>query len=515
MNKFTQKELERIISLYIDGELEQDEAKSFEEYLAAHPVTAREVEILRSVKNALSSKEKLPANEWFWLKFSNKTEAKESRKRKLLSSTKPSLALTLGTVLTVLVIGVIYFKDAPAFKKYFIEKKQLVENSLMKGNILPLFANLNNDDVLNFALFGSIAIDPEKKTALQVKDIEDKGSQIQIVKKDKASEIPGVTVSDFCDEMGIEIPQQQIVDSILGTYKQRLQASVLVSENKEIAFHEQLADMNRAVVSTIAASLKPEQRTRFKKFLEARQAPYALVAVNAPQVASNEIFQRIPKMPRSNRYVVISKDTVSIAEMKMNIDSIRETARRHQIAAHQMVKEQMLQEIAELQRHFEHNVVIAGQNANRVRVYSTDNAFQINLEAPSAIPEPTEMVEMVRPRFVPHPRSLKNEMNPVVIIDDSILSFELPADDEALRVFKRLPSGEFRFEILGSGTKSPKVKMTLKSPNGRKEFEAKLKEMREREQELIDLDSLLRESEKQIAPPVPAQKSEGKKLYEL
>src|SRR3989338_1168285 len=168
-----------------------------------------------------------------------------------------------------------------------------------------------------------------------------------------------------------------------------------------------------------------------------------------------------------------------------------------------MVSEQMLREIAELQRHFEHNIVINGPESNRVRVHSTDNAFQINLETRQALPEEFGAVEMVRPRFAPRVPSYRREVNSVTIIGDSVFSFELPADDEALRVFRRLPRGEFRFEMMESDVKSPKMKIMLKSSTSRKEFEAKLKEMRERERELIDLDSLLRESEEQNIQAAP------------
>lgn len=514
MERLDTKELEQIISLYLDGELEPDEAKKFEEYLTAYPSVARDVEILRAVKKTLHAKEKLPANNWFWLRLSNSVESKTSHTslRQLLS--RPALTLTIAGVFIVLVSSVIYLKDAPLFHQFFLEKKTQVQSSLMSGNILPLFSNLNNDDVLNFALFGTIPLDSAHHTALQVKNSEKNGSQIEIVRKESGSVKPTVRVSDFCTEVGILKPQQEIIDSILGSYKERLLASVLVSENKEIAIHEQLVNLNRAMVSTIAASLEPLQRTKFQRFLEKREAPYALVAVNAPKMKPEILLSTIPKITRSNKYVVISKDTIGIAEMRMNIDSLRQNVLRRASHPHPVATKHMIQELAELERQFSNTVVVAGSNSHRVRVFTDNNAFKIDLEAPSPIVDGFELVDMVKPRMNT-PTFLRGRQQSVTVMGDSGFAFEFPADDEALRIFRRLPQGEFRFEIIDSSERSPKMKILLKSAQNKKAFEEKLREMKKREQQLIDLDSLLRESEQSLNSGKPLPKKEERKVLDL
>lgn len=516
MKHIDSKDLERIISLYLDNELDVEENQQFEEYLALHPSVAREVDLLRTAKKNLSSQKKIPANEWFWLKLANTIEAKESRRRRVLPAAHPQVALAMAGILTVAVVGILYFKDAPLFHKFFAEKKNQVQNSLMTGNIIPFFSNLNKDDVLNFALFGSIALDSANGTSLKVKNTEDKGSQIEIVRSSLHDELPSVSLADFCERVGIVRPQQQsVMDSILGTYKEKLAASVLVSENKEIAIHEQLVDLNRAMVSTIAASLEPAQRSRFQRILEEHEAPFAVVAMNAPKVEPQKLLRSIPRITHTNSYVVISKDTVSIAEMRMNIDSIREAVWRHRSREHRVAAEEMMRELAELQRRFENNVIISGTHSNRVRVFSNENAFSINLEAPSMDTPEYEIVDMVRPRVAAPPMPRKAHRGGVTVIGDSAFSFEFPADDEAVRVFRRLPRGEFRFEIVDSIERSPKMKIMFKSAPSKREFEAKLREMRDRERELIDLDSLLRESERAVNPQKPIQPKKSPKVFEL
>lgn len=510
MNQLTQKELERIISLYIDGELDPVESNKIEEYLATHPTVAREVEILRVAKRTLSAKEKLPKNNWFWLKLSDKIEEKESRSKNIISSQRPALAYSSFGIFTLFIIAAVYFKDAPLFHQFFIEKKnqmeQVYNNNIMTGNILPLFSNLNKEDVLNFALFGSITIDSTNNTSLQVNNTENKGSQIQIVKNESAP-VALITMKDFAREIGFTRSQNEIVDSILGSYKDKLQTSVLVSENEGIAIHAELVDLNRAMVSTIAACLEPPQRVRFQKFLDVRKAPYTVVAVNSPTVPSGEIWNKIPKISSSNDYVVISPDTIEFAIMKINSDSIREIMNQRKFHNDILIREKMVAELTERQRRVEEQLVSFGNN--RVRVNSASGTFQIHFEhkAPSAVSREFEMVEMVKPRFRT-PVTPRSVYNRVTVIGDSAFSFEIPADEHAVRVFKRLPRGEFRFEIVDSLMQEPKMKVLFKSQSSRKEFETKLREMKEREEQLIDLDSLLKESEKQLdSSPVKPKKS--------
>ena len=87
-------------------------------------------------------------------------------------------------------------------------------------------------------------------------------------------------------------------------------------------------------------------------------------------------------------------------------------------------------------------------------------------------------------------------MNDGIVIGDSAFTFELSADNDAVRAFRMLPRGEFRFELTDSAARAPKVKIMFKSTPPQKEFDAALQQMKQREEELIDLDSLLRENKK-------------------
>jgi hypothetical protein len=517
MKQLSPKELEQIISLYLDGELDDSERKSLEEYLNSHPVVKREIEILQSAQKALSSKEKLRKDDWFWLKLSNKLEQKESQSNGFIHGMRSVFALSGLTSMIILIVGIMYFKETSLFHRFFLEKKSFVEdvyhNNIMSGNILPLFSNLTKDDVLNFALFGNIAIDSANNTSLNVKSTEDKGSQIQIVKNVELPASP-ITIKDFAQEIGINSNQQEIVDSILGSYQEKLQASVLVSENDEVAIHTELVDLNRAMVSTIASCLEPVQRTRFQKFLDVRNAPYAVVTINSPRLESHVIWNKMTKVSNSHNYVIISPDTVEFAEMLINIDSIREVSRRQEMRFNKLMTQRMVAELTERQHRVEENSIGVGQN--RVRIHSSSGAFQIHFQSPdAAIPSnDVEMVDMVRPRMVV-PTAPRRTVNEVTVIGDSAFSFEIPADDQTVSVFKRLPKGEFRFEVVDSFVNGSRMKLMFKSPSTKRAFESKLREMKQQEHDLIDLDSLLRESDRQKFETPPSKQKSSKKEIEI
>lgn len=515
MNVIDTKELDRIITLYLDGELDSDAVKAFEEYIATHPTVARDVDVLRLAKRSLKEGKRIPHNDWFWLRLSNTIDRSESRRKRFPARFRSAASLAAVAAVTISLIGIVYLKDAPLYQSYFRDKKNQLQNTLMQGNIIPFFSHLDKNDVLNFALFGSLPLDSANGTALTVKNDEHDGAQIEIVRDRSGQRLPPVTVKEFYANVGLHAEhERQFVDSMLETYTRKLQASVLVSDKNEIAINEQLADLNRTMVSSIAASLKPTQRARLQRLLLERQAPYAVVSITEPKLEPHELRQRLPKLPAGNRYVVISKDTVGFAEMTMDVEAINERLRRQAIAEQQMMAERMFKEFAEMQRQFENNIVISGPDNNTIRVFSTDKVFQINLQPPGTAPSYGGMVEVVRPRRVP-PTVPRKPLNDVVVIDDSAFTFELSAGEDAVRAFRRLPRGEFRFEIADTSASTPKVRIMFKSTPTRKEIDAVLREMKQREEELIDIDSLLRENKKREIEMLEKKNNAGKRIFEL
>ena len=511
MNNLTPQEFSQIVSLYLDDRLGPDEQRRFEHYLTEHPTAAREVDVLRTAQRSLASSAKVAPNDWFWLTLSQRLDAGRNR-RSPYTVRRPAFVLSAVTIVLVALIGGIYVKDAPMFHRFFQEKKDQVETvagSLMSGNILPLFTNVNKEEVLNFALFGSIPIDSSHTTSLQVKVAGDQGAQIRIVKT--KGTVPPVSVDEFAEALGISAGQREVVDSILGSYKEKLQNSVLVSDHDAMAIHAELAEMNRSMVTTIAASLEPLQRTRFRRFLDERKAPYSVVAVNTPTVPSHILFRSLPKVSAGKKYVVISPDQVQFAEMTVDLDSLRSHARQQERRIREVMTERMLAELTETERNFVHPHSAFPDDG--VRVQSTGGALQIHFEsAPSSPFADFGMSELVRPR-IPASAFRPEEGAVLSVNGDSLFSFAMPADVPSLRGLKNVIRGEYRFRVVDSVINGQRVKVFITAPDSKNKLGSILNDRAAHPEPLIDLDSLLKESKKE--PSVAPQKQTNGKQLEL
>jgi hypothetical protein len=323
----SRKKLSNVLSLYLDDALNVREKNKLEAYLDAHPEAKKELEDLRAIKNHLSLQPRLKRNEWFWTSLSHKLERSPQQPENVLPFHRRFMPLAVPLSVTFAVmIGVGIFLQRDSLFKFYSEKKQQVQNvyesGIIQGKILPLFTNLSKDQVLQFALFGTLPLDTHEQTALRIDENKNSGYRIEIA-KDKKRQVPSVTASEFYSALNMTPSQHQVVDSILGSAKEKIQSSVLVGENNSLAIHTELVNLNKVVMSNIAAALQPSQRVRFKQYLEARGAPFTFVANVAPPVAAQKIYSAINKAPMSDKYLVLTPDTICFSEIAFNMDSVR------------------------------------------------------------------------------------------------------------------------------------------------------------------------------------------------
>ncbi len=323
----SQKKLSNALSLYLDDALEDREKSELETYLASHSEAKQELEELRAIRNHLLLKPRLKRNDWFWTSLSHRLERTAEEQKNVFPFRRKFLPLAVPLSVTFAVmIGVGIFLQRDSLFKFYSEKKQQVQNvyesGVIQGKILPLFTNLSKDQVLQFALFGTLPLDAHEQTALRIDESKNSGYRIEIAKNKKGS-ASAVTASEFYSALNMTPSQHQVVDSILGSAKEKIQSSVLVGENNSLAIHTELVNFNKVMMSNIAATLQPGQRVRFKKYLEARGAPFTFVANVAPPVAPQKIYSAINNVPMSNKYLVLTPDTICFSEIAFNMDSVR------------------------------------------------------------------------------------------------------------------------------------------------------------------------------------------------
>ncbi|HTX19048.1 MAG TPA: hypothetical protein VMG34_10350 [Bacteroidota bacterium] len=327
MKTLSRKKVRELLTLYLDERLDETSKATFRAYMLSHPDVEAELEALRRQRELLRSKPQVDPNEWFWQRLSVRLGEQERHAQSVFPfSTKyVPVAATLAVAIVGL-LGVLAYQRRAGIENYFFEKKDYVntiyQKGILQGNLLPLFTNLNKDQVLQFALFGTLPVDAEAKTALRVDENKKDGARIELAENETRKH-PAVTVEEFCREIEVTPQQRRSVDSILSSARDRIQESVFLGENKSLAVHADLAKYNRMMISHIAANLGQQQRKRFQKFLVASRSPYTfVVSTEAPMMP--RAAAPPPERSSIEQFVVITPDSCAITQLRINLRDLQQ-----------------------------------------------------------------------------------------------------------------------------------------------------------------------------------------------
>ncbi len=428
MKLMSEQELSYKLSLYVDGELSESETRELEEYVAVHPEAARELRELQAMKQILHTKEKLSQNTGFWTRLSVALDHLKEEEQNLLPFPRRFIpvATALGIV-SMIAVGVILFRKGEPVIEYLSKKseqvQQVYEGSFLKGAITPLLANLDKDNVLQFALFGTLPLDEHSETALRVDETTEKGYRIEVGKPAK-KKIPILTVKEFYHEIAPTAKQELVIDSLLRLTKKQLEASVLVAENQALAINPELPQLGRVTVSGIAACLEPQQRLRFEKILQARSAPYSIVASKSKAVLPEDVFGKLQKPSRRARFVILTPDTLVVHQLEIDVDSLREEM--HQSMPPFNIRlnfDRLTQQF----RHFrtDQGMVVVGTQP--MRVTGNEGSFSIEFDTKSEeAPKADDIIHIVKPRS-PRPNiyffERKMPFDEEMFMNDSLIPF--------------------------------------------------------------------------------------------
>lgn len=315
-----------LLSLAVDGNLDELQKKEFEEILASNPEVARELRERKAVKALLQARRTIPPNPYFWTRLSTAIEAKKEEEKNLLPFPRKYLPIASATgVVAFVALGVTLFVQREPLLQYLSEQSAVVqdvyESSILKGAVMPLFANIGNDDVLQYALFGTLPLDKESETALRVDEGSADGYRIEVGLTGEQVR-PKVTVHEFLEELRPSVVQAVMIDSVLGAARKQIEQSVFYSENNALAIDPELTRLNRVVLTRIASVLAPAQRERFDKFLETRNASYAIAAGSHDIPVPPDMPKVHVPPPHRKDFIVITSDSFAVAELNFNIDSI-------------------------------------------------------------------------------------------------------------------------------------------------------------------------------------------------
>jgi len=399
MRKMKEQKLDALLSQYIDGTLSEKEAQQVESLLAEDESVRKHAAELKNLKILLASQPKLNPNIGFWTRFAVAMEEQKEEERNLLPFPRKFLpAISVMVTAVVVVVGTLVIQNRMQFMQFFSEKSQAVKevykNKILQSSLLPLFTKVDKERALQFSLFGTLQLDDKSETALRVDEQSEKGYRIEVGNNLK-NKTKSVTFDRFVSEVKPSAKQKKIIDSLLELTGRRIESSVLIGENNTMAIAPDLPKLNRLMVTNIASCLEPLQRVSFERLLEANNAPYTVTARSVPTGKAGNYFQRIPKFPQSDRFVIITPDTMMYSQIHINFDSLRRRVEEN-FATAEVRREAMLKKIMakEFQR-IPRNV----QFPTPDQIFSGEEFFSVEINVPSEEDNQQPMRVVVQPRF--------------------------------------------------------------------------------------------------------------------
>jgi hypothetical protein len=391
--------------------LSEKETQHVESLLAADASARQHIAELKSLKVLLASQPRLNPDIGFWTRFSVAMQEKKEEEHNLLPFSRKFLpAMTVMMTALVVVVGTLVIQNRMQFMQFFSEKSQAVrevyEKKILQSSLLPLFSKVDKERALQFSLFGTLTLDDKSETALRVDEQSEKGYRIEVGNNLK-NKTKSVTFDRFIAEVKPSAHQKKIIDSLLELTGRRIESSVLIGENNTMAIAPDLPKLNRLMVTNIASCLEPLQRVNFERLLEANNAPYTVTTKRVPTEKTGNYFQRIPKFPQGNRFVIITPDTMMYSQIHIDFDSLQRQMEMN-FAAAGVRREAMLRKI--MTRQFQRvprNVQFPAAD----QIFGGGEFFSVDINVPGddEIQQPMRVV--VQPRFrkqmlapgIPHP----------------------------------------------------------------------------------------------------------------
>jgi hypothetical protein len=452
MKPRTRQELSELLSLYVDGELGEQQARELEEYIASDPEATKELRDLRAMKRLLTTKKRLPEALGFWTRLSSQLDRKVREEENLLPFPRKYLPIVVSTgALALVVVALLIIQQRSSVMEYVNRQSErvqkAVEDNVLKGSILPLFSNVDRNQVLQFALFGTLPLDSKTESSLRVDETAERGYTIDVGKK-PAGEAPPVTVDEFVQEVKPTRAQRQVIDSVLDLGRQRIERSAFFAEDRAIAIDPNLPQFNRVMLSSIAACLESVQRLRLQKFLEVRKARYTIGQLRGRPEPPERIYRGIPQTRRNERFIVVTPDTLAFSHLEIDVDSLQRHLRRMaEYRPHVGVNVDGF-----IRRFAEREVAMKKQfyfDMDPIRVLGDTDVLTIQIGAAWEGLQPAPREWIVKPaargpRAVSHPPRVPS-FNFRFGGSDSSFYFNLDLDSLLIRMQKEGPEAGFEF----------------------------------------------------------------------
>ncbi len=295
MNK-AEKDFE-LLSAYLDGELSPNEVEQLKRKIKSSLELQKKFEDLQQIKKLTSTSFKnLPESPYFETRLFAKIELQKVWYKRVF---RWSPAIGLGAITIILMV---ILKINPDVINNLINQQKSNVAGFYKENLQPLLfaADLNNEDIFNFAMYKQLPLDTKGKQYIHL-GYDDAGKEyVEIKNLDIVQEENNY--EKFL--LALELNENQIkqMDSIINQYAVELETQVLVNTNNTVAINSNLWNYQRAIQSDLLTFAENFNESKFHKFVP------ATVSFSKNPVVVNAV--REIRTAQNNNYIILTPDSI-------------------------------------------------------------------------------------------------------------------------------------------------------------------------------------------------------------
>lgn len=285
-----------LLSSYIDGELSPEEIEKLEEKIKSSLELQKHLEELKRLKELTSSIKQIPESPFFETRLMVELEERKSSSYKI-KRWFPAIGLAAVTIILMIVL-----KFNPEIINNLWEEQKSNLTGFYNENLQPLLfaADLNNEDIFNFAFNKELPLDNSRKQYLHLGYDESGKEYFEI--KTASYEEENNNYEKFIQTLKLDEKQRMKVDSIIGGYARALESQVLVNENNTVAINPNLWNYRKAIFADLLVLAEDLNKEEYYKVVPAGFS-------NQDRVQIVNAVNRLKETPEHN-YIFLTPDSI-------------------------------------------------------------------------------------------------------------------------------------------------------------------------------------------------------------
>jgi hypothetical protein len=299
-----------LLSAYLDNELSYEEKVQLEKNIKSSLQLQKKLEDLKKIKQLTSSAyNKIPESPYFETRLFASLELKIPWHKKVLKWS-PAIGLAFTTVIIMVVL-----KSNPEIFDNLIEQQKSNITGFYKENLQPLLfaADLNKEDIFNFAMYKQLPLDKDDKQILHI-DYDKTGKEFFEIKNVEPTHDEN-NFEKFVVALNLDEIEKKEIDSIMNQYAEELEAQVLINKNNTVAINSNLWNYQRAIQTDLLAFAEKSNWQEFQKLV-----PKTVSYNNSRDVvlAVNEV-----RNTRNKNYIFLTSDSVFSEPMEYDLEAYK------------------------------------------------------------------------------------------------------------------------------------------------------------------------------------------------